>query len=310
MKIYILDQFIPSGVDFATRHADVVRWDDPRVKNWHEDADGLMVRKETLTAEDFAKAKKLRVVSKQGVGVNTIDLAAAKAHGVIVCNTPGINSEAVAEMALALALAVTRRVAEFDRRIRSGEVVQRINFLGFELWEKTVGVIGMGNIGSRIARKYHAAFNMKILAYDPYVPADRWPDVPHERASSLEDLLPQVDLLTIHVPLTPETKHMIGRRQLALMKKTAVLVNVSRGEIVDEGALYDALTSGRPWGAGLDVFKNEPPTTENPLVSLPTVVSTPHAAGGTIENQERSSLVTAQQLITVLNGGQPINRIV
>jgi D-3-phosphoglycerate dehydrogenase len=309
MKIYILDQFIPSGVDFATRHADVVRWDDPRVKNWHEDADGLMVRMTPLTAEDFAKAKKLRVVAKQGVGVNTIDLAAAKAHGVIVCNTPALNSESVAEMALALALAVTRRVAELDRHIRSGEVVQRLNFLGFELWEKTVGVIGMGNIGSRIARKYHAAFNMKLLAYDPYAPAGSWPDIPHERVSSLEDLLPRVDLLTLHVPLTPETKHLIGRRQLALMKPTAVLVNAARGEIVDEEALYDALTSGRLWGAGLDVFKKEPPTTENPLVSLPTVVSTPHAGAGTIENQERSSLMTAQQLVDVLNGGQPINRV-
>jgi len=310
MKIYILDQFIPTGVDFATRHADVVKWDDPRVKNWHEDADGLMVRTAPLTADDFARAKKLRVVAKQGVGVNTIDLAAAKAHGVIVCNSPGVNSEAVAELGLALALDVMRRVAEFDRRIRSGEVVQRLNFLGFELWEKTVGVIGMGNIGTRIARKYHAAFNTKLLAYDPYAPAGSWPDIPHERVSSLEELLPRVDLLTIHVPLTPETKHLIGCPQLALMKETAVLVNVSRGEIVDEAALYDALASGRPWGAGLDVFKKEPQTTDNPLVGWPTVVSTPHAGGGTIENQERSSLATAQQLINVLNGGKPINRVV
>jgi D-3-phosphoglycerate dehydrogenase len=146
MKIYILDQFVPAGVEYASQHADVVRWDDPRVKNWHEDADGLMVRVTPLSAEDFATAKKLRVVAKQGVGVNLIDLAAAKARGVIVCNTPGVNSEAVAEMGLALALAVTRRVAELDRRIRSGEVVKRINYLGIELWEKTVGVIGMANI--------------------------------------------------------------------------------------------------------------------------------------------------------------------
>ncbi len=310
MKIYILDQFIPTGVDFAAQHAEVVRWDDPAVKNWHEDADGLMVRTAPLTADDFARAKRLKVVSKQGVGVNTIDLAAAKAQGVMVLNSPGINSEAVAELALALALAVTRRVAEFDRRIRSGEVVQRLNFLGFELWEKTVGVIGMGNIGSRIARKYHAAFNTKLLAYDPYAPAGSWPEIPHERVSSLEELLPRVDLLTIHVPLTPETRHLIGRPQLALMKRTAILVNVSRGDIVDEEALYEALTSGRLWGAGLDVFKKEPPTTANPLVGLPTVVSTPHAGGGTVENQERSSLATAQQLVHVLNGGQPVNRVV
>lgn len=309
MKIYILDQFVPSGVEFASQHAEVVRWDDPGAKNWHEDADGLLVRTTPLTAEDFAKAKRLKVVAKQGVGVNLIDLAAAKAHGVIVCNTPGVNSEAVAEMGLALALAVTRRVAEFDRRIRAGEIVKRIHFLGIELWEKTVGVIGMGNIGTRIARKYHGAFNMKILAYDPFVSDDRWPDIPHERVLSLSALLPRVDLLTLHVPLTAETKHLIGRRELALMKETAVLVNVSRGEIVDEEALYDALKTSRLFGAGLDVFKKEPPTTENPLVGLPNVVVTPHAAGGTYETQERSSLVTAQQLIHVLGGGEPMNRV-
>ena len=309
MKIYILDQFVSSGVEFLTQHADVVRWDDPRVKNWHEDADGLMVRVTPLTAEDFTKAKKLKVVAKQGVGVNLIDLAAAKAHGVIVCNTPGVNSEAVAEMGLALALAVTRRVAEFDRRIRAGEVVKRVHSLGIELWEKTVGVIGMGNIGTRIARKYHAAFNAKILAYDPFAPDGCWPDIPHERVSSLDDLLPRVDLLTIHAPLTPETRHLIGRRELLIMKETAVLVNVSRGEIVDEEALYDALKSGHLFGAGLDVFKKEPPTSDNPLVGLPNVVATPHAGGGTRETQDQSSLVTAQQLIHVLGGGQPLSRV-
>lgn len=309
MKIYILDQFVSSGVEFASQHADVVRWDDPRAKNWREDADGLMVRVTPLTAEDFGRAKKLRAVAKQGVGVNLIDLAAARARGVIVCNTPGVNSEAVAEMALALALAVTRRVAELDRRIRSGEVVKRINYLGIELWEKTVGVIGMGNIGTRIARKYLAAFGAKLIAYDPYAPDGGWPDIPHERVSSLDELLQRVDLVTIHTPLTPETKHLIGRRELALMKETAVLVNVSRGEIVDEEALYDALKSGRIFGAGLDVFKKEPPTTDNPLVGLPNIVVTPHAAGGTRETQEKSSLVTAQQLVHVLNGGQPMNRV-
>jgi D-3-phosphoglycerate dehydrogenase len=309
MKIYILDQFVPAGVEYASQHADVVRWDDPRVKNWHEDADGLMVRVTPLSAEDFATAKKLRVVAKQGVGVNLIDLAAAKARGVIVCNTPGVNSEAVAEMGLALALAVTRRVAELDRRIRSGEVVKRINYLGIELWEKTVGVIGMGNIGTRIARKYHAAFGMKILAYDPYAADGCWPDIPHERVSSLDGLLPRADVVTVHTPLTPETKHLIGRHELALMKETAVLVNVSRGEIVDEEALYDALKSNRIFGAGLDVFKKEPPTTDNPLVGLSNIVVTPHAAGGTRETQEQSSLVTAQQLVHVLGGGQPMNRV-
>jgi D-3-phosphoglycerate dehydrogenase len=150
---------------------------------------------------------------------------------------------------------------------------------------------------------------MKILAYDPYAPDGCWPDIPHERVSSLDGLLPRADVVTVHTPLTPETKHLIGRHELALMKETAVLVNVSRGEIVDEEALYDALKSNRIFGAGLDVFKKEPPTTDNPLVGLSNIVVTPHAAGGTRETQEQSSLVTAQQLVHVLGGGQPMNRV-
>ena len=310
MKVYILDPFFASGVELVMQHAEVVRWDDPRVREWHADADGLMVRMSRVTADDFARAKRLKVVSKQGVGIETIDLEAAREFGVTVCNTPGVNSEAVAEMALALALAVTRRVTELDRQIRSGEVVQRSNFLGFEMWQKTVGVVGMGNIGPRVARKWHGAFDARLLAYDPYAPSGAWADIPHERVGSLDELLPRVDLLTLHLPLTPETRHLVGRRELALMKPTAVLVNPSRGGIVDEAALYDALTSGGIFGAGLDVFESEPPTIANPLIGLPTLVATPHAAGGTYETQERSSLATAQQLLDVLAGKEPFHRVV
>src|ERR1700761_2406770 len=148
MKIYVLDAFHPAGVDYAAECAEVIRWYDPRVQNWHEDADGLMVRVKPIRSEDFARAKKLRVISKQGVGLDNIDLDAAKAHGVMICRTPGVNKEAVAEMALTLALSWVRRVTEFDRRIRSGGKVQRADFLGHESWQKTGGIVGMGNIGT------------------------------------------------------------------------------------------------------------------------------------------------------------------
>jgi len=221
-----------------------------------------------------------------------------------------VNSEAVAEMALALGLAVARRVAELDRQIRSGEVVERSSFLGLERWQKRVGVVGMGNVGTRVARKWHGAFDARILAYDPHVAKGAWADLPHERVGSLEDLLPEVDLLTLHLPLTAETRQLIGRRELALMRPTAILVNTSRGGIVDEAALCEALRSGRLFGAGLDVFETEPPTVANPLVGLPNVVATPHAAGGTRENQERSSRLAAQQLLDVLEGREPFHRLV
>jgi D-3-phosphoglycerate dehydrogenase / 2-oxoglutarate reductase len=309
MKIYVLDSFYPSGVEYAEQRADVVRWDDPKVKNWHEDADGIMIRMSRITADDIARARKLRVISKQGVGIENVDVAAANARGIAVYRTPGVNKEAVAELAMALALSVVRRVTEFDRLIRSGTVIERANFIGHESWGKTVGVIGMGDIGTRIARKWHAAFDARIIAYDPYVEAGRWPDIPHQRARSLAELLPHVDILTLHLPFTKESSGMINAAALALMKPTAVVINTSRGGIVDERALYQAITSGKLFGAGLDVFDIEPPTLDNPLMRLPTVVATPHAGGGTYETQARSSLLVAEQLFEALAGGQPLGRV-
>ncbi|MGC1467317.1 MAG: hydroxyacid dehydrogenase [Pseudolabrys sp.] len=309
MKIYVLDSFHPAGVEYAEQRAEVIRLNDPRAKNWHEDADGIMVRSSKIKADDIARAKKLRVISKQGVGLDNIDLAAAKARGITVCRTPGVNSEAVAEHALTLALTVGRRVAEFDNQIRSGAVVERADFLGMESWEKTVGIVGIGNIGTRVARKWHGAFNARIMAYDPYVAPDALPDVPHQRVGSLAEMLPHLDILTLHLPLTAESRGMINAAALALMKPTAIVVNAARGGIVDERALYEAIKAGRLFGAGLDVFEQEPPTTANPLVGLPTVVSTPHAAAGTYETQVRSSMLVAQQLFEALEGREPLGRV-
>ena len=309
MKIYVLDAFHLSGVELAEKQAEVIRWDDPRAKNWHEDADGLMVRGKKVAAEDMARAKKLRVISKQGVGLDNIDLEAAKAHGIAVCRTPGVNSEAVAEMALSLGLSVVRRVTEFDRMTRAAGKVQRANYLGYESWQKTVGIVGMGNIGTLVARKWRGAFDAKIIGYDPYVPANRWSELPHQRAASLEEMLPQVDILSLHLPLTPESRNMIDAARLALMKPSAIVVNTSRGGIVNEAALYQAISSSKLFGAGFDVFEVEPPTSDHPLMSLPTFVGTPHAAAGTIETQARSSMLAASQLLEALGGGQPLGQV-
>jgi D-3-phosphoglycerate dehydrogenase / 2-oxoglutarate reductase len=309
MKIYVLDAFHLSGVELAEKQAEVIRWDDPRAKNWHEDADGLMVRGKKITAEDMARAKKLRVISKQGVGLDNIDLEAAKAHGIAVCRTPGVNSEAVAEMALSLGLSVVRRVTEFDRMTRAGGKVQRANFLCHESWQKIVGIVGMGNIGTLVARKWRGAFDAKLIGYDPYVPANRWSELPHKRAASLEEMLPQVDILSLHLPLTPESRNLIDAARLALMKPSAIVVNTSRGGIVNEAALYQAISSGKLFGAGFDVFEVEPPTSDHPLMSLPTFVGTPHAAAGTIETQARSSMLAASQLLESLAGGQPLGQV-
>jgi len=304
MKIYILDAYHPAGVEYAAKHFEVVRWDDPRVKNWHEDADGVMVRMTPIRAADLARAKKVKVICKQGVGFDSIDIEAARSRGIPVLRTPGANSEAVAEMAMALALSATRRVTELDRMLRAGVKFERPNILGVEMHGKTVGVIGIGAIGSRVAHKWQAAFEAKVVYYDPYVSNSGF-----EKSEKVEDLLTRSDLVSIHVPLTGETRKLIGAPQLARMKKTAVLVNTSRGGIIDESALYEALKERRIFAAGLDVWEVEPPPKDAPLLSLPNVVGTPHAAGGTFETQERSSLQVAMQVVEVLQGKPPQNRI-
>ncbi len=206
---------------------------------------------------------------------------------------------------MTLGLSVARRAAETDRLIRAGAKVERAKLLGVEMWQKSVGVVGMGNIGTRSARKWRGAFDAKIIAYDPYVPPDHWPDIPHRRASQLNSLLSECDLLTLHVPLTRETKPLIGEAELALMKKDAILVNTSRGGVVDEAALYEALKSGSLFGAGLDVWEVEPPPKDHPLLGLANVVATPHAAGGTHDTQVRSSMQVAQQVVEALQGKPP-----
>jgi len=305
MKIFLLDPFHPAGVEYVSKHAEIVRWDDPRVTSWPEEADGVMVRGTKIREADLARAKKLKIISKQGVGYDNIDVAAAKRHGIPVVRTPGVNKEAVAEMALGLALAVGRRIAELDRRIRTLEKIDRTRILGTEMWGKTVGIVGVGNIGVRVARKWQAAFECKVLGYDPHK------RISFQQAEKLDDLLGVAGLVTLHVPLNDETRHMIGRRELALMKPTAILVNTCRGGVVDEAAPYDALKAGRLFGAGIDVWEVETPRVDSRLLELPNVVCTPHAAGGTEETQIRSALQVAAQAVDVLSGKPPIeeNRV-
>ena len=305
MKIYILDALHPAGVEYAAKHAEVVRWDDPRVKDWREDADAVMVRMTRVTADDIARIRKAKVICKQGVGYDTIDIAAAKKRGIPVCRTPGVNSEAVAEMAMALALCAGRRVAETDRLIRAGVPLKRPDVLGVEMAGKTVGIIGLGNIGKLSARKWQAAFDAKVLYFDPYVE-----NLQYQKCKTLQEMLARIDLLTVHCPLSEETRGMVGAKELALMKPTAIVVSTARGGVVDEKALYDALKGGRLFGAGLDVWDEvEPPRKEHPLLTLPNVVATPHTAGNTHETQERSSLQTAMLAVEALQGKPIRNRV-
>lgn len=309
MKVFVLDPIGRNGLDMLAKSAvDIVLWSDPAVANWREEADGIILRGTTdVTADDIARAKKLKAISKVGAGVDRIALRAARDRGIVVMNTPGSNAEAVAELTVGLTLAMARRIAVADRRLRLGEKVNREEFIGRSLEGKTVGVIGMGHIGRKVARKWNLAFDMPVIAYDPHLPDAAWSELAYERAQSLDTLLRRADVVSVHVPLSSETRGLIGTRAFALMKPTSMLVCTSRGGIVDEKALCEALRTERIFGAALDVFEQEPPPADHPLFAIPTFVGTLHIGGSSVESRERGAQMVVEQLLAVLNGGKPRN---
>ncbi len=265
---------------------------------------GIIVGVDPITKKVMKSLPELKIIAKHGVGVDNIDLAAAKERGIIVTNAPGSNNESVADLTWALILAAARQVPKADQLTRQ-ERWDRL--LGYEVYEKTIGIIGTGQIGLAVARRAKG-FNMKILAYDKF---------PNEKASkeigityvSLEQLLREADIITVHVPLTDETRNLIGRKEFELMKKTAILINTSRGEIVDERALYEALETNRIWAAGLDVYSQEPPV-GSPLLKLPNVVLTPHIGAYTVEANLKMGMAAAKSVVQVFNGENPENRVI
>ncbi|HEX5695223.1 MAG TPA: hydroxyacid dehydrogenase [Acidimicrobiia bacterium] len=274
---------------------------DPRFVTELETAAGLIVRSATrVDATMLDLAPGLRVVGRAGVGVDNIDVAAASERGVAVMNAPGGNTVSAAELTMALLLAVARRVAEADRSMREGKW-ERAKFQGVELRGRTLGVIGGGRIGGAVAERCRA-FGMKVIVHDPYLPVERVVDL-RSPVVELNDLLETADVVTLHVPLTEETKGLIGESALGMMKKGAFLINVSRGGVVDEAALARALVEERIAGAGLDVYETEPLPAGSPLLSAPNLVLTPHLGASTQEAQIQVALEVAASLRAALAFG-------
>lgn len=312
--IYVLDPYHEDAVALlkSTQGIDLILWNDPRKADWHQHAQGVLVRSETqLRVSDLSQAIALRVIVKQGVGVDNIDLNAAKAAGIAVHNTPGLNSESVAEFTLALALSLSRRIVEVDRLQRNGDKVVRSQTLGVSLFRKAVGVVGMGNIGKISAKKWIGACEAKIIAYDPIAPLHVWDKdkIPHTRAQTLEALLVVSDVVLLHLPLLESTRGLIKAGELDMMKRTAILINASRGGIVEEIALLQALKGKRIWGAALDAMEIEPPTLEayRDFFALNNVIITPHIGASTCENQINSGVTAAKTLLAVLEGGNDVS---
>jgi D-3-phosphoglycerate dehydrogenase len=257
---------------------------------------GLIVRsKPVVTRRVIEAADQLLVIARAGVGVDNIDVEAARERGIEVLTSPEATVTSVAELAVGLMLAVARKIAFSDRKMRAGEWVKKYAE-GMELSGKVLGVIGAGRIGSIVARICRFGFNMQVLYYDPI----RNPKLEEEAGAkyvTLEEVLKTADIVTIHVPLMPETKHLINEEKLKLMKKTAILINTSRGAVVDTNALVKALREGWIAGAGLDVYEEEPLPPGHPLTTLDNVVLTPHIGASTHEAQARAGVLIAEKVI-------------
>ena len=287
----------------AGHHVDLVEADPKQLLEIIPNYDALIVRSRTkVSADVIAKGAKLKVIGRAGIGVDNIDVRAATGRRVPVVNAPTGSTISVAELAIGHMLSLARQIPEADRTMREGKWEKK-RFEGRELQGKILGLVGSGRIGAEVAKRAHA-FGMEVIAFDPYLP----PTAAKERGIRLVDSLPalliQVDYVSVHAALTAETKGMIGDKELALMKRTAYLVNCARGEIVQEAALAEALTMGTIAGAALDVFEKEPPT-GSPILSAPNTVLTPHLGASTHEAQARAGGIIAEQVLKVLRGEKP-----
>lgn len=303
----IVDPIHPEGVAILRAAGEVVELFAPgadAARAWAM-ADGLVIRTSPLPAARIADCARLKVIGKHGVGVDNIDIAAASAAGIVVFNTPGANALAVAECAVALMLAVVKRLRAGHDLVAGGRFAERGPWRVGDLSGKTLGLVGGGRIAGEVARICRAGFGMRVLVYDPYAGEAQAAAMGAERVHGLDAMLARADIISIHTPLTAETRHLLGRGRIAHMKPGAVLVNTARGGIADEAALAEALAAGRLAGAGLDVFEDEPPADDNPLLKLPNVVLSPHVAGITEDSARRMAVGAAQGVVEALAGRRP-----
>ncbi|MEM3192132.1 MAG: hydroxyacid dehydrogenase [Conexivisphaerales archaeon] len=259
-----------------------------------------------LTKNIIDHAPNLKGIVKYGSkpGLDNVDLAAANARRIPVAYTPGANADSVAEFTVMLILMLAKKIPSIISNVRDQLWRQKAE-LGLELLGKTVGIFGLGTIGLKVAQKL-SGFGVKIISTDPYISAERVASL-GIKLVSLDTLLRESDIVTLHANLTEETKHIIGKRELSLMKPGAYLVNTARGELVDEKALYDALRNGKLAGAALDVFEKEPPSTTNPLLELNNVILTPHVASWTIEALKKEATMAMDEVVRIISGKMPIN---
>lgn len=307
-KVLVTEYIHPAGIEMLKAECEVIMGSDNSVAALKEiiaDVDGVLVRVAPMSSEVISAGRNLKVIAKHGVGTDNIDIPFATGRKVAVCNTPEANSEGVAELAITYMMALARRVKESDAFTRTTNWAGKEKLMGLELQGKTLAIVGTGRIGMRLADICRLAFGMTVLAYDPYVSAEDMAKRGVTKVESVDDAVSQADFVSIHVPLTPATRGIVGAKQFDLMKKTAILVNAARGSVVDEAALIDALQAGKIAGAGLDVFEQEPSPLDNPLFKMDNVLCSPHNGAATFESMERMATHAAAGILSVLKGERP-----
>ncbi|KAK6226073.1 hypothetical protein QIS74_02120 [Colletotrichum tabaci] len=307
--MYLLEKFPEEAVKYCQAHFHTILHVDEEVANWRENADAILVREKIITAQDISSARRLRAIGKQGTGIDIIDKDAADARGIAVCNTPGVNAQSVAELVLALTMAVARQLRTISVKQAAGNEVRKEHCMGMTLTGKSIGILGMGAIGTAVATMFRGAFGARVWAYDPFAPAKAWSDIEHTRVQNFEEMLPHVDVLTLHIPLNSQTQGLIGAKQLTAMKAGSILINVARGGIVDEPALIRVLNEGHLFGAGLDCHEEEPPTLQKHQALWETgrVVSTPHIGATTKETVVKTATSAIDNVLRHLSSASTVS---
>lgn len=307
-KILIIQAIHERGVRLFDERFDVRVASDPSVATVVREikgVEGVVVRTAPFPREIIAAADALKVIGRHGVGVDNIDIPAATARGIVIVNTPNANATSVAEHTVTAIGALAKQLVPYDRATRSGGWEIRNSYKAMDLDGKTLGLIGIGRVGSLVARRVAAAFNMKVIAFDPYIRPEAAGEIGVSLVAAMDDVFRQADVVSLHTPLTAETRGFVNGTKLGLMKPTAFLINFSRGEVIDEKALYGALKGGTIAGAAIDVYDPEPPLADNPLFALENIILSPHSAALTEECVIRMATGAAEGVVDLLSGRPP-----
>jgi D-3-phosphoglycerate dehydrogenase / 2-oxoglutarate reductase len=306
VKVLVREPIAEAGVELLRKKFDVDVSTDGDLHERIGEYDAIIIRSGTqVTADLIARAERLKVIGRAGVGVDNVDVEAATRRGIVVANAPESTVVSAAEHAVGLLVALARNIPQAHQALKEGRW-ERSRWGGIELAGKTLGLLGFGRIGQQVARRA-VGLGMRAVAYDPFVARERFRELGVERLDSMEDVLAQSEFLTLHLPLGPETRGIIGREAFARMRDGVRIVNAARGELVDEEGLVEAVRSGKVAGAALDVFSTEPYS--GPLLELENVIVTPHLAASTEEAQDRAGVIVAEQVVAALEGGLVTNAV-